>query len=524
MRNEAIEQQNKGWDDFGRHIEYMRAALAGSKLSEERKNAISTRLDRQKEEYEETCYHPEARMIVGKGDKEALVARRAQLANGLYYDDEKESWKEREARGEVKSWQDIPKSLVQEINGKLEFLHSQQNPPYRSPLSSTKQARLLSRPTSAQEYKNFIRRCDEFSNIMNISYSTADDDAHITVYNSAGPPQESGLSGLWCPMTTGEQAHTSSLWLEFSQQQRNAIRLGHARGLCKITGGSIASDSMEGELSSWQDARDEIYPALHRKFKKIEKRAYRANRFALEQIELEKLLLIIYDAGKDVPYHPNFDQAFLAHLEQLPSHGVDAFLVGFCEREGMRTPHGYSHLLDLVTDATQRTALTPRAALDRALDWLRTATLCVSTEPLPPKAPLLDQAISTPPPCHLSTEELDKIAIIGGLVKAKAGEPKPIAIRGTTPSSFWGMVEVMEAAEVIEPGGRGRLTIWLANRYDVKISDMFDGPSKYPKVRTNAWLKCGRALKDAGVISELQRLAAMTVLNSKKQHAENKKG
>ena len=514
MRNEAIEQKKKSWDDFGRHTEYMRAALAGSKLSEERKSAISTRLDVQKEEYEETYYQPEARGIVGKGDKEALVARRAQLANGLYYDDEKISWKECEARGEVKSWRDIPKRLVQKIDRELEVLPSQQNPPYSSPFSSTKQARLRSRLTPAQEYKNFTHRCDEFSNLLNISYSTANDDEHITVYNSADPPQESGLSGLWCPMTTGEQAHTSSLWLEFSQQERNAIRLGHARGLCRITGGSIASDSMDGELSLWRDAHDEIFPTLSRKFKEIEKRAYRTRQFALEQIELEKLLQIIYDAGKDVPHHPDFGQDFLAQLEQLPLDEVDAFLERFCDRKGIGTPHGYSYLLDLITDATQRNTLTSRAAVSRALGWLHTAILHVNTEPSSQSAPPFAQAVSTPPPCSLSTEELDEIAIKSSLVKP--GKPIPTRISGTTAAALWGMVEMLEAATLIEARGRRKLALWLARRYNVKMREGFDGPGKYSLVRTNAWRDCGNALKEVVDISEPQRKAAMKVLNSKK--------
>jgi hypothetical protein len=369
MLNEEFKHKNISWESFGQHIQHLRAALASSDLNEDRKNVISIRLDRQKENYDEYLWQPEVRMIVGEGDRQALTARRLQLTNGYYYVDEKKAWQARQAEGFISDWTNIPKELVKEIDKKIQILDSRlSNSLHATSSSSFRQPTVPQALTSQQQESAFYIRWDEFRNVVNISFSTADDDAKIKVYNAANPPQESGGAGLWCPMITNSSAHESWLWLGFSQQKRDAIRLGFMQGICRIMSYFVA-DPVE-----WQERRAEFSSHLFKQyFNPITEQTHRTKQYAHGRERIEKLLRTIYDAGRDVPYHPNFDEAFLAHLEQLPLHEVDTFLLGFCEREGLRTPSGYAHLLNLVNNTLQEKGSSSQEKANHALTWLRTA-------------------------------------------------------------------------------------------------------------------------------------------------------
>jgi hypothetical protein len=370
LLDEEFKQRAIGWESFGKHIEYMKNKLESGNLNANRKELIATSLERQQADYEKYLWQPEARMIVGEGDRQALTARRLQLAGGYYYTHEKEAWQQLEAERYVANWEELPQRLIQEIDRKIETLDSRLDG-YRSA-----QPRVVPMLTLAQEEAAFYLRWDEFRNVVNISFSTPEDDAQIIVYNPANPPHEAGGPGLWCPMSLDEQTHKPWLWLGFSQQKRDAIRLGFMQGICTII--NISG----GDLSEWRALQAEVSPHLYeRYFNPITEQTRRTKHYAQGRIGIEKLLKRIYSSGQEIPYHPNFDQAFLTHLDQLPLYEVHGFLTGFCEREDMANPSGYTHLLEMVTHAVQTSALSSQDAVNRAISWLRSAVQAPNESP-----------------------------------------------------------------------------------------------------------------------------------------------
>ena len=79
LSDEEFRRKKVSWSEFGKHIERMRNSLVASPLSSEQREVVLSSLARQQEDYEMYLGKPEARMIMGEGDRESLVGRRYHL-------------------------------------------------------------------------------------------------------------------------------------------------------------------------------------------------------------------------------------------------------------------------------------------------------------------------------------------------------------------------------------------------------------------------------------------------------------
>lgn len=301
--------------------------------------------------------------------------------------------------------------------------------------------------TPDQTHAAFDLRWDEVQNIVNISYSTPEDDALITIYNVPEKGHLAGGSGLWCPMQTA--GAPPQKWLDYGARKREAIRLGFARGLCN----ACRIPNLK-TLTEWIDLRDDIISKIFKiEFNGITGEARRTGDFAKGQAEIEKILKIIYEAGQYIPYHPNFENTFSAYLEHVPLSGMNDFLAGFSERNGLATSEGYAYLLDLVTDAVETAGLSRRTSVDRARSWL-------------------GQALDT---------------------QATPATPQPGSTTLDTP-----------APPNTEPGGYPWAVIdALAERIELRIRGQF---IPAPKWRATAVAGMIDALREAGILSEAETL------------------
>lgn len=508
LREEADNHIKISWESFGNHLTRMRNYLLDSSLNEDRKEYILQILDLQQGRYLTFLDKPETRALIVEGDRRDLRDRRTQLLSGFAYGREEARLQELEDS----VWETYVEKAVKEINRRLDILDTQPHkttwPKQPIPhVSAQSPADLAPAYTAAQAHHMLRWRQTEFRNIVNISFSTPDDDALVTVYDSANLLAAADGYGLWCPvMTDGRPFET---WLSFTPKRREAIRMGFMRGLSNY----IEHPMSEADgLAVWLEKRPEIQHRIFTRFNRITDKAHSTGDSFEGWKSIDALLQTIYDCGQHIPYHPNFEKAFLEHLGQVALHEMDDFLAGLCQNKRISTPSDYEYLLSLVTNALRTVLITSHEAIDRALIWLRDAYK--RTIPEDTSTMSSTQGIATAPPCILSLAKLDEIAIAASLVKEEDSKPTPIS--GTTASALWGMVEILEATTVINPGGKSKLALWLADRYAVKMRDKYDGPNDYSITRTNAWLTCGNALVALDLISESQRIAAMTQLNSKK--------
>ena len=236
--------------------------------------------------------------------------------------------------------------------------------------------------TPEQEKTWFYRRWDEFRNTVEMSYSIPEDDANVTVYDVSGAKSGDGPPGLWCPLQCAGVPFES--WQDYPQRKREAIRLGFMHGLCEMI-----SMRPPATLANWQYFRPEISkPGIYdRHFNPITERAHRTGNYATGRKEIEELLTTIYGAGQHIPYHPNFEHTFFAHLGQVHLSGLTDFLAGFSKRNGLANCDGYAYLLDLVEDAVETAGLNRPTAIGRARSWLRQA---LDTSAAPAATELLD--------------------------------------------------------------------------------------------------------------------------------------
>ena len=249
--------------------------------------------------------------------------------------------------------------------------------------------------TPEQENTVFHRCWDEFNNIKDISYSTPEDDATVTVYDvSVYDVSGSGPPGLWCPMQCAGRPLES--WQDYSEDKREAIRRGFMHGLCNMIGMTPPAT-----LADWQYFRPEICkPVIYdRYFNPLNEQAHRTGDFATGRREIEKWLAIIYAAGVQIPFHPNFQNELTAHLGRVPLTEVDAFLAGFSQRNGLATPEGYTYLLNVAIPLAEAPEAGRRTVMERVVSWLRlaldTPTAPATTEPPYPDSPHLDTPAPT---------------------------------------------------------------------------------------------------------------------------------
>jgi hypothetical protein len=133
-----------------------------------------------------------------------------------------------------------------------------------------------------------------------------------------------------------------------------------------------------------------------------------------------------------------------------------------------------------------------------------------------------DEATDKPGPYpilgdSLSESQVHEVAKKAGFINAKLD-----ARRGTSAATLWGMVEMLEATTRITGSKRNEFAVWLGKTYGVKIRRSYT-PNGYPVERTNAWLKCGKALIALQLIDEVAYKQARTELNRKKEDKASKK-
>lgn len=235
--------------------------------------------------------------------------------------------------------------------------------------------------TPEQENTAFHRRWDEFRNVVNISYSTPEDDATVTVYDVSGAGPGDGPPGLWCPLRCAGVPLES--WQDYPEGKREAIRRGFMHGLC-----NMIKMTPPATLADWQYFRPEICkPVIYdRYFNPLNEQAHRTGDYATGRREIEKWLTTIYAAGVQIPFHPNFENELTAHLGRVPLTGVDAFLAGFAQRKGLATPEGYTYLLNVAIPLAEAPEAGRRTVMERVVSWLRlaldTPTAPATTKPL----------------------------------------------------------------------------------------------------------------------------------------------
>ena len=237
--------------------------------------------------------------------------------------------------------------------------------------------------TPEEENTVFHRFWDEFNNIKDISYSTPEDDATVTVYDVLGAGAGNGPPGLWCPMQCAGRPLES--WQDYSEDKREAIRRGFMHGLCNMIGMTPPAT-----LADWQYFRPEICkPVIYdRYFNPLNEQAHRTGDFATGRREIEKWLAIIYAAGVQIPFHPNFQNELTAYLGRVPLTDVDAFLAGFSQRNGLATPKGYTYLLNVAIPLAEAPEAGRRTVMERVVSWLSlaldTATTTAIADPSQP--------------------------------------------------------------------------------------------------------------------------------------------
>lgn len=114
--------KNTSWASFKSHLKRMKSALEASNLSEERRSWIVSVLQLQIQEYNYYQDIPERRPYFNEGDRDELIRRRRHLSYGGSFNNEEELWKEKEAKGEVANWEDIPLAIIKDIDTKLKIL------------------------------------------------------------------------------------------------------------------------------------------------------------------------------------------------------------------------------------------------------------------------------------------------------------------------------------------------------------------------------------------------------------------
>ena len=213
----------------------------------------------------------------------------------------------------------------------------------------------------------FDLRLAEFQNIVDISYSTPDDDTAITVYDVSETGHLAGGGGLWCPMQTAGAPHES--WLNYGAKKREAIRLGFVRGLYHLIGHKPFET-----LADWRSFQADLRPHIFkRQIIPLTEEADRTGDYAKAVAKIEEHLRTVYEAGQHIPYHPNFENELITHLNRVPLTGIDDFLTGFSQRKELATPEGYAYLLNVAIPLAEAPEAGRRTVMERVVSWLRLA-------------------------------------------------------------------------------------------------------------------------------------------------------
>ena len=110
------------WVSFASHLRRMKSTLEESTLSPKRRIWVSESLDTQIREYSFYQNIPERRPYINEGDRGELNHRRLVLANGGFFNDEEDRWKEKQAKGEVANWEELRAQAIVAIDAKLQMM------------------------------------------------------------------------------------------------------------------------------------------------------------------------------------------------------------------------------------------------------------------------------------------------------------------------------------------------------------------------------------------------------------------
>ena len=172
---------------------------------------------------------------------------------------------------------------------------------------------------SQEEQLAFADRITEFWDVVEMSFSSSEQDRFITTYKSFAPPKVLNRNWLWCPVV--EPTRALGKWMEFSPRVREAIRLAFRRGVASQT------DFCRYErLEEWMEVKSGIMATVPFTLNLISEEAKTTRQFALAQKRIEFILSAIYEQAEDIPYHPFFNRRFTEQLAAKEVSEVDGFL------------------------------------------------------------------------------------------------------------------------------------------------------------------------------------------------------
>lgn len=217
---------------------------------------------------------------------------------------------------------------------------------------------------SREEQLAYQNRLLEYWDVVNMSFSTSEQD-NVATYPSFSPPKVLNRNWqLWCPIRALKSEIVE--WMEYEPRVQKSIRLAFRRGL------GIQNDLHCFEsLEEWLEVKAGLLATSQLFLKIIDEQAITTRQFALARERIEFLLNAIYTHAKEVPYHPDFDREFTAKLSKMSLPRIAGFLDSVCLRSGLNYPEGHQYLADLVTDVSATNWIEQPAKIARARERLQ---------------------------------------------------------------------------------------------------------------------------------------------------------
>jgi hypothetical protein len=323
---------------------------------------------------------------------------------------------------------------------------------------------------SLEQITTFEDRLQEFWDVVNMSFTSPEDDSVVHTYPSFSIPKPLNRWGFWCPIT--EKQQELAAWLDYSNPVREAIRRGFRRGIGKLT-------DYYGlpTLENWLEFKSGLLQTMPIHLELIKGEAKRTKQYALAQARIELLLNDIYKEGKHVAYHPDFDRAMTAKLAQLPLHRISDFLLGVCQRNELNNPIGYDYLTDLITEVAEDAWLNSPAKVDRARTCLETMRKSITNSPIFDYAvvPLLNTTPTVASLCcaPFAPADFNELLVrLGVLKRMQTTSGVEYCLNGSLEGK--GRVKISKAyAALVELGANGLMDLSKNNWRDVLLVEPY---------------------------------------------------
>lgn len=302
------------------------------------------------------------------------------------------------------------------------------------------------RSDAPQTKELFEERVQEFWDIINMSFSSPSDDDWVTTYASLSMPKVLNRRGYWCPIAEPQQALAN--WSDYSPPAREAIRRGFRRGVGRLT------DFWDAEThEKWLLCKPGLMEITPPNLQLIRMEAERTGQYAIAQARIELCLRDIYSEAKFIPYHPDYDKAFIAKLGALSLHRIDSFLEETCQRDGLKHADNQQYLADLITEVAETAWLTYPSKVERARTWHTTHFLGIKAEEKAEEDALIDWIL------------IESIAESVGLRSNGRFSPasKYVAVAGA------GFIDAMQEAKKLPSVGFRKLCVAFTNHYGIRI-------------------------------------------------------